>query len=60
MSEEVIAVVITIAIIALFLAWVPFLNLVCPPCSRFLEQRRQQKGVGKVRSPIVAAQRKTL
>jgi hypothetical protein len=58
MSEEVIAVIITIAIIALFLAWVPFLNLICPPCSRFLERRRQQKDPRKVRSPIVAAQRK--
>jgi hypothetical protein len=60
MSEEVIAVVITISIIILFLAWVPFLNLVCPPCGRFLERRRrrQQKDVSKVRSPIVAPQRK--
>jgi hypothetical protein len=50
MSDEVIAFVITIAIIALFFAWVPFLNLVCPPCARFLERRRLQKNTGKKRS----------
>jgi hypothetical protein len=50
MSDEVIALVITIAIIALFFAWVPFLNLVCPPCARFLERRRLQKNTGKERS----------
>jgi transposase-like protein len=42
MSEETLALVITIAIIALFFAWVPFLNLICPLCSRFLERRRLQ------------------
>jgi len=40
MPEETLALVITIAIIALFFAWVPFLNLICPLCSRFLERRR--------------------
>jgi hypothetical protein len=43
MSDDVIALVITLAIIALFFVWVPLLNLVCPPCGRFLERRRLQK-----------------
>jgi hypothetical protein len=43
MSDETISLVITIAIIALFFAWVPFLELVCPPCARFLERQRLQK-----------------
>ena len=40
MSEETLALLITIATIMLFVAWVPFLNLICPLCSRFLERRR--------------------
>jgi hypothetical protein len=43
MSEEIIAIVITIAIIALFVAWVPILDLICPPCSRLLERLRLPK-----------------
>jgi len=54
MSDEVIAVVITIAIIALFFVWVPLLELVCPPCGRFLERRRLQKEPTKARASVVA------
>jgi len=43
MSDDVIALLITIAIIALFFIWVPFLEFVCPPCGRFLQRRRLQK-----------------
>jgi hypothetical protein len=43
MSDEAIAIVITIAIIALFLVWVPFLNLICPPCGRLLDRLRLPK-----------------
>ena len=59
MSEDVIALVITIAIIALFFIWVPLLNLVCPPCARFLERRRLQKELPKERSPIGIVRHKT-
>jgi hypothetical protein len=52
MSDEVIALAITIAIIALFFVWVPLLNLVCPPCGRFLERRRLQKEVPKARPSV--------
>jgi hypothetical protein len=58
MSDEVIALVITIAIIALFFVWVPLLNLVCPPCGRFLERRRQ-KDPTKARAPIGIVPHKT-
>jgi cytochrome c oxidase assembly protein Cox11 len=47
MSDEAIALVVTIAIVALFFAWVPILNLICPPCGRFLAQRRVQKEATK-------------
>jgi hypothetical protein len=43
MSEEIIALIITVAIIALLFAWAPFLNFICPPCGRFLAQRRMEK-----------------
>jgi uncharacterized membrane protein YhhN len=43
MSEEIIALIITVAIIALLFAWAPLLNLICPPCGRFLAQRRMAK-----------------
>jgi hypothetical protein len=58
MSDEVIALVITIAIIALFFVWVPLLNLVCPPCGRFLERRRQ-KDPTKTRAPMGIVPHKT-
>jgi hypothetical protein len=43
MSDTVIALIIPIAVIAIFLGWVPFLNLICPPCGRTLELRRLEK-----------------
>jgi hypothetical protein len=43
MSEEIIALIITVAIIALLFAWAPFLNFICPPCGRFLAQRRMER-----------------
>jgi hypothetical protein len=42
MSDEFIALIVTIAIIALLFVWVPLLNFVCPPCGRFLERWRQK------------------
>ena len=58
MSDEIIALVITIAIIALFFLWVPLLNLVCPPCGRFLERLRQKDPI-KARAPIAIVPHKT-
>jgi cytochrome c oxidase assembly protein Cox11 len=43
MSDETIALIITVAIIALLFAWAPLLNFICPPCGRFLAQRRKEK-----------------
>jgi hypothetical protein len=57
MSDDAIALVITIAIIALFFVWAPLLNFVCPPCGRFLERRRLQKRAPKSRSSVVAIRR---
>jgi hypothetical protein len=43
MSDDVIALIVTILVIALLFAWAPFLNFICPPCSRFLAQRRMER-----------------
>jgi hypothetical protein len=45
MSDELIALIVTVAIIALLFAWTPFLNFICPPCGRFLAQRRSVKQI---------------
>jgi hypothetical protein len=42
MSDKMLALVITVAIIALLFAWPAFLNFVCPPCGRFLTRRRMK------------------
>jgi hypothetical protein len=47
MSDQTLALILTIAVIALFFVWVPFLNLVCPPCGRFLARRRLEAAAGK-------------
>jgi len=60
MSDDVIAVLITIAMIAMFFVWVPLLNFVCPPCGRFLERRRLQKGSPPRRAPVNLVRQKTL
>jgi hypothetical protein len=43
MSDELIAFIVTVVIIALLFAWAPLLNFICPPCGRFLAQRRSAK-----------------
>jgi hypothetical protein len=58
MSDRFIALIATIAIIA----WVTFLSLIYPLCTRFLERRRVQKDAGKraenaVSSPLQSSRR---
>lgn len=59
MSDEVIALLITVAIIALCFVWVPLLDFICPPCRRFLERRRLQKEMPRQRTPVAIAPHKT-
>ncbi len=47
MSENLLATAITLAIIGAMFAWVPLLQFVCPPCSRYLESRRRRLPVGR-------------
>jgi hypothetical protein len=60
MSDDVIALLITVAIIALCFVWVPLLNFICPPCSRFLERRGLQKEIPPQRTPVNMVRQKTL
>jgi hypothetical protein len=39
MSDYIFALIIPLVAIAIIFAWVPFLNLICPPCRRSLERR---------------------
>lgn len=38
MSDSMLAVLLTIAMLVLMVVWVPFLEVVCPPCSRVLQR----------------------
>jgi hypothetical protein len=53
MSNNIMAVVVTTVIIAIFFAWIPLLNFVCPPCGRFFGRRRFSKDSGGLK--IVAS-----
>lgn len=48
MSETMLVVLITAAILAGMFAWVPLLNLVCPPCGRALLRMRQTRVTASV------------
>jgi hypothetical protein len=47
MSENLLATILTVVILVAIFAWVPLLNAVCPPCSRFLQRRRRRLTVGQ-------------
>jgi hypothetical protein len=52
MSDDFIAVIIPLAALAIIFAWVPLLNLICPPCGRALERRYAQGEALKMRSSM--------
>jgi hypothetical protein len=43
MSEETLAIFITVLVIVLMFVWVPVLEFICPPCGRVLERFRSKK-----------------
>ncbi|HXC95113.1 MAG TPA: hypothetical protein VNU92_05400 [Edaphobacter sp.] len=53
MSESTFCIILTIVIAGIFFAWVPFLNVICPSCSRFLERRRNQKNAAAERPFLI-------
>jgi hypothetical protein len=52
MSDYIFAITIPLVAIAIVFAWVPFLNLICPPCRRSLERRGFQGEGPKARSSM--------
>jgi hypothetical protein len=42
MSDAIVALIVPLGAVAIIFAWVPLLNLICPPCARSLERRRIQ------------------
>ena len=42
MSDAIVALIVPLAAVAIIFAWVPLLNLICPPCARARERRRIQ------------------
>ena len=41
MSEKIVAVLLSFGLLRGMFFWVPLLELVCPPCSRFVRSRRR-------------------
>jgi hypothetical protein len=56
MSDEILALILTFAVIAFLFLWVPMLNIVCPPCGRFLARHRLQRMSGKEPSSVTPIQ----
>ncbi len=50
MSEEVVAVLLSFGLLGGMFLWVPLLEAICPPCSRFLRSRGQRPDVAEPRS----------
>jgi hypothetical protein len=45
---DIIALLITAAVIVVMVLWVPLLDLIGPPCARYLQRRRNQWSSSKV------------
>jgi hypothetical protein len=56
MSDYILALLIPLVSIAIAFAWVPFLNLICPPCARSVERRNFQGDELKTRSSMGSIQ----
>lgn len=52
MSDKAIALLIPFVSVVIIFAWVPLLNLICPPCGRALERQRVQLQALQTRSSL--------
>jgi hypothetical protein len=52
MPDKVIVLLIPFIGVVIIVAWVPLLNLICPPCGRALERRRVQMNALQTRSSL--------
>ncbi len=52
MSDYIFALIIPLVAVAIIFAWIPFLNLICPPCGRSFERRGLQGDESNARSSM--------
>jgi hypothetical protein len=50
MTVYIVAILFPLAALAIIFAWVPLLNLICPPCTNSFAQRYFQEQFSKERS----------
>jgi hypothetical protein len=55
MSIDLIAMLTMAATIVVMVLWVPLLDVICPPCRRFLERRRNPERSRKATSPTISS-----
>jgi hypothetical protein len=55
MFIDLIAMLIVAATIVLMVLWVPLLDVICPPCRRFLERKRNPDRSRKAASPAISS-----
>jgi len=53
MSDNIIALIIPVVMIAITFVWVPMLNLVCPPCQRSPAWRSLHETASKTHSALL-------
>lgn len=53
MSDNIIALVIPVVMIAITFVWVPMLNLICPPCQRSSASRSLHETASKTHSALL-------
>jgi hypothetical protein len=53
MFVDLIVMLVMAATIVLMVLWVPLLDVICPPCRRFLERRRNPESIRKAKSPAI-------
>ena len=53
MSDNIIALLIPVVMIAITFVWVPMLNLICPPCQRSSASRSLYETASKTHSALL-------
>ena len=53
MSDNIIALIIPVVMIAITFIWVPMLNLICPPCQRSSTSHSLHETVSKTHSALL-------
>jgi hypothetical protein len=53
MSDNIIALVVPLVMIAIIFVWAPLLNFICPPCRHSSGWRRFQDAASKTQPPLL-------